>query len=275
MEDAQIVGNTDVGKDKTAYIYALIDPRKPEEYRYVGWASNLRRRMIGHMSDARTGDKTYKANWIRKIVSEGYNPEMIVLEECPFDIWAEREIFWIAKAKEDGHPLTNITTGGEGSPGQEWSQESRDKVALARSGQKASPEARRNMSRAFMGRPSNNKGKRTSFEIRMKISAAHEGKHLSEETKRKIGLAHKGKHLPLRGTPSDEIRAKISRRLKGRAVRPSGWHHTEETKRKMSQMKKGKTTHMKGRKHTEESKRKMSETHKKVWAEKKRISEAK
>lgn len=97
-------------------IYGLVCPRSGE-IRYIGKTKNgLERRLKGHLSGARTlRYDHHAARWIRTLLREGLAPEIVLLEESDGD-WVQAEIWWIAKGRELGWPLTNSTIGGDGAP---------------------------------------------------------------------------------------------------------------------------------------------------------------
>ena len=75
-----------------------------------------------------------------------------------------------------------------------------------------------------------------------------------EEIRKKISLKLKGKPAHNKGVPmSEESKRKMSESRKGKL-------HTEETKKKISESNKGKPSAMLGKKHSEESKKKMGES---------------
>jgi hypothetical protein len=91
-------------------IYALVDPRQPEVWRYVGRSFQPRSRRVQHArrpSRAARG-ATHKELWIAQLLSEHIRPSVIVLEDCEslFDAIV-REKVWIRHALSEGHPLTN------------------------------------------------------------------------------------------------------------------------------------------------------------------------
>jgi len=97
------------------YIYTLSDPRKPTAIMYVGYTRrSLKQRFSQHLAEARSGKSSYKCNWIRKLLAEGIEPVILMLEKVDRDNWQEREKFWIAFYKPT---LTNLTLGGEGCTG--------------------------------------------------------------------------------------------------------------------------------------------------------------
>lgn len=145
--------------DAPALIYALVDPRQPEHIRYVGKTCNMKVRMPLHLRLAKTKATNRRLCWIQSVLNAGERPQVLILETVAAGArWQEREIFWIAKARLEGHELTNTTDGGDGG-------------ASCR-GLKRPP------------RPP---------EWSAKISAWHKGKKASQETRAKMSLARKGK----------------------------------------------------------------------------------
>jgi len=92
-------------------IYRLIDPIS-NETRYIGLTFNdLKQRLKSHCYDRST---SHKSNWITKLKKSGLRPIIESIEDniSSYDYCCEREIYWIEKYKSDGHPLTNMATGG-------------------------------------------------------------------------------------------------------------------------------------------------------------------
>jgi hypothetical protein len=101
------------------------------------------------------------AHWLRSI---GFLPHVWVLETDPADL-NEAERRWIARGRELGWRLTNLTDGGEGFAGRHsaetrarmsvthrgvkrapFTNQHRANLSLAASARRASPETRRKMS---------------------------------------------------------------------------------------------------------------------------------
>jgi group I intron endonuclease len=92
-------------------IYKLIDPIS-NEIRYVGLTFNdLKQRLKSHCSEK---SSSHKSNWINRLKSIGLKPiiESIEQDISSYDEVCNREIYWIDKLKSDGHPLTNMASGG-------------------------------------------------------------------------------------------------------------------------------------------------------------------
>lgn len=155
------------GMSSRFLIYGLIDPRDGQ-LRYVGKSSSGLRRPRRHVR--LLDEKSYKANWVRELVSEGLSPEIEVLEEHQTAVaLPEAECYFIAYFRSIGCRLTNLTTGGDGAPGHKMSDTGRERLRLR------------------------HLGTVLSVDVREKISLAHKGKRLSEEHRRKIAVAGIGR----------------------------------------------------------------------------------
>jgi GIY-YIG catalytic domain len=107
-----IVGGKDT-MNKPKYIYCLRDPRTMD-IRYVGVTENPVIRLRHHWCNTE-GRETHRGRWIQQLRNAGSKPIMEFLEEnIPIEEWPEREMYWIAKCRSEGCPLTNSTDGGVG-----------------------------------------------------------------------------------------------------------------------------------------------------------------
>ena len=95
------------------YIYALIDPRN-DNVKYIGKSNNPQERYKNHINSSRDKN-THKRNWIKLIKSEGYKPELLILDYVHIDEWRFWEIFYIDLFKFYGFDLVNHTIGGDGA----------------------------------------------------------------------------------------------------------------------------------------------------------------
>ena len=131
--------------------------------------------MFGHIYDAvkKTKQHTHKLHWIRKLLKEKIQPEIIAIETVDRARDDEREIYWIAKLKEVGHSLTNSTDGGESV--------------------NHTPEVRKKISQALSGVNNPNYGKRGP-------GTPMYGKTHSKELKEKMRERWSGKNNPKYGT---------------------------------------------------------------------------
>lgn len=93
------------------FIYGLFSTRN-NEIRYVGKANDPKERLRHHLygSNDKINNMTHKCCWIRKELNDGYKVDYIILEECEFTDWEERECHWINRYDN----LTNTSKGGKG-----------------------------------------------------------------------------------------------------------------------------------------------------------------
>lgn len=98
-------------------VYALFDPRNIETVRYIGFSRKPESRVRHHISVAKKGKgHTNKCNWLKELVAENIFPgwrALAMVETMNDAALLERE--FIKEYKENGHPLTNETSGGDGN----------------------------------------------------------------------------------------------------------------------------------------------------------------
>jgi hypothetical protein len=151
--------------DQSVFIYALFDPRDPDQVRYVGQTSRtVEYRLYEHERSAKRQIQWPVSQWIRKLHDQGVRPAFKVLQVvAPGEDWGRMEKEWIASMRcRFGKKLLNVCDGGEGTIGVRHSKET-----LAR------------MSEAAKRRGNHggvNKGRMFSAEARAAMSAAHKGK---------------------------------------------------------------------------------------------------
>lgn len=139
-------------------IYGL---RRPDssEIRYVGRSSNGLKRPAEH---AKSKTRFHVNSWSRSLEKEGISYIIEVLEDVgprgtivrTNDALNEAEIRWIAKLRLEGHRLTNMTDGGQGSLGfkprlgRKNSLEMNEKIRLASSKRRLTQAEKDKVSRA-------------------------------------------------------------------------------------------------------------------------------
>lgn len=162
---------------KQHVIYGLLDPNT-KELRYVGYTSNLKKRMGGHYGRYSLSHRTHKNNWLKSLLAIGQKAEAIILEERPkADDLPSAEIEMIAYLKSIGCNLTNGTEGGDGGApmkGKKHSEKSKQKISTS---QKNAPEE-----------------VKQARSKRLKDNPIHLGHNHSRETKTKMSKSHIGKH---------------------------------------------------------------------------------
>lgn len=135
--------------NKKYYVYIYLDPTKLGQHLYneylfeyepfyVGYGHNNRKN--DHIKEAKTNKKSYKLNKIRKIISDGLSPIIITYQENLSENDAKNLEIKLIKSigRKDLKlgPLTNLTSGGDGSSGFIPSQELRELWSKIRTGTK-------------------------------------------------------------------------------------------------------------------------------------------
>jgi hypothetical protein len=95
---------------RSCNIYALVDPRKPSVWRYIGRSFDAGSRRFEHMyqSGLERRGATGKERWISDLSAARLLPTLVVLEDgISLRDARMREQLWIRQALRDGHPLTN------------------------------------------------------------------------------------------------------------------------------------------------------------------------
>lgn len=99
--------------DDSYGLYTLSDPRT-QLVRYVGQSVTPRRRLTGHIRDARQGKHGHVCNWIRTLLAQELTPQLNVTAWLSADEIDAAEIELIARLRAEGVPLTNVLPGGQG-----------------------------------------------------------------------------------------------------------------------------------------------------------------
>jgi hypothetical protein len=118
------------------YIYTLSDPITME-IKYVGQTNEPKRRFNDHISSSINENSdlynTYKARWIRKIISNDLMPIIKIVEECEnLEQSNLREKYHIDKFTNEGCRLTNSYV----SDVTEFSKDTKEKMSNAKKGKK-------------------------------------------------------------------------------------------------------------------------------------------
>lgn len=132
-------------------IYALTDP-ETQVARYIGQSRSAKKRHASHIHAAKRNESGRVYNWIRSLLREGVAPGFEVLEVCLEAAADEREIFWIAKKRQEGLQLTNCTDGGGGIRGWVQPESARLKIGNAHRGKVLSPDGLRRLQTVNIGR---------------------------------------------------------------------------------------------------------------------------
>lgn len=213
-------------------IYALMEPIpliNAGAVRYVGFTTKPPgERLLGHMAACMCraeSNKEYdvrRNKWLRSVCRTGLDPVQIVLESGTWDgdagapefrsIWATAERRWIAHYRAAGADLTNLTDGGDGTPGKRHSTETKAKIgaknSVSQRGRKHSPETRAKMSESATRR-------QASPELRAAMSETLRKRVLSAEAIERIS---EGRWRGRAYTP--EAIEKRAAKIRGRKATP-------------------------------------------------------
>lgn len=96
---------------KTTFIYTLSDPISGE-IRYIGKANNPKKRVLDHIKEGKTINKSHKISWVKSLLNKGLFPIVEILDEVPISEWEFWEQYWISQFKAWNFNLTNISPGG-------------------------------------------------------------------------------------------------------------------------------------------------------------------
>jgi len=110
----------------TSFIYALADPIT-KKIRYVGYSYRPTYRLYQHLKFG----CGHVHNWLISLESLGLSPIQIILDVVSSETAPIYEMIWISRLKRVGHPLTNLTVGGDGISGFHHSEETKEKIASA------------------------------------------------------------------------------------------------------------------------------------------------
>ena len=103
-------------KERKHIIYAFVDDKgKPF---YVGRTYNLSKRKKEHLYEIRQGNNLPKYNKLRKLLSNNLNFDdliYVIEDNIDSDLIEQKEIYYIAKLRQEGYKLKNLTDGGEGA----------------------------------------------------------------------------------------------------------------------------------------------------------------
>lgn len=273
--------------DRTGIIYGLVDPRNGV-IRYVGLTTqSLTSRLSKHLNDAKLGDRSRRALWVRDLVLIGARPFPVVLERAPAERLAEAEVRWISKLRGTvGRLLTNITDGGEHP---RMPPSTRARMSEAMHGRWAEPGYRERMS-AALRRHWDDQDKRLAMSLRVRRRYQDPAEHAkaSEAIRRswedhvvrarrieglrrssldpEVSARRSAAHIGIK--PDEQTRAKLrlarsrqapltweARARIGAALR--GRRASEEARARMSAAMKGQRRFL-GHKHSAETKARMS-----------------
>lgn len=210
-------------------VYGLFLLSEPEKIRYVGQTRRtLEERFSNHLKFRRSRNTHPIQRWLKK-----HRGNVGIRSLVQDAIWNVTEIETIKKFREQGTPLLNVSTGGNGGNlGPAVCQKIKEKVAIF----SKDPEYRKKLSAAAKKRPNRKQREETKIKIsksltgrqkpensdpvfRQKLSRALTGLKKSKEHREALSAARIGMPGPRKGIPrSPEVREKIRQALLGRKL---------------------------------------------------------
>lgn len=112
---------------RITYIYTLSDP-DTREVRYIGKSVDPASRFLSHCRRSKKSHRLPVNRWIAALQNRGLRPTIEIIDQTSGD-WAALERHYIAKMRQEGRSLLNVTDGGEGHTGKKTATHIRN-VAL-------------------------------------------------------------------------------------------------------------------------------------------------
>ncbi len=200
-----------------------------DEYRYIGLTeSTVARRFAQHVGSARRGRRTPFYDWLRKHGAESVQADLLEEVVTSRDDLGAAEIRWIAKRRQMGDRLLNLSDGGIGPTGVVWTAEQREAARVRSTG-------RPGVSRPGALNPFH--GKKHSEEQRARWSESRAGTNVGPDNPNygRYGPQHPG----FGHTMSDEARRALSEARTGAGNPNFGKSASAETRAKMSAARQG------------------------------------
>ncbi|WP_448221580.1 NUMOD3 domain-containing DNA-binding protein [Gordonia iterans] len=217
--------------------------RSSYDYRYVGQTSTtVALRLRQHFKVAASGRKTPFYDWLRKQERAEVIAEVVAWISGRAEL-GQAEIDWIAYLRTEGQPLLNVSDGGLGPTGVEWTEEMREAARIRSTGRKGV--SRYGAANPFFGhshsadqRAKWSNGNRPGFRAGLenpnfgRFGADHPsfGRAMPEEARARLSEQRRGKGNPNYGRKAS---AKMSAARRGKP-RPSSRrsahtrHHTNK-----------------------------------------------
>ncbi|WP_245977251.1 NUMOD3 domain-containing DNA-binding protein [Cryobacterium soli] len=199
------------------------------EFRYVGLTTaSIRRRMQQHRRKAEMGVRNPFYDWLRKAPTEFVYVQSLQVVTSTLEDLGKAEVLWIAKLRAQGDRLLNLSEGGLGPTGIEWSLEQREAARIRSTGRSIQP--RYGVDNPMYGRSH-------SDEQRARWSESRKGTHTGADNPNfgKFGSDHPG----FGHTMSDEAKLILAAKRRGPLNPNFGKTTSAETIAKLSAATKG------------------------------------
>ena len=202
--------------------------RTESRYRYVGLTTKSAKiRLRQHLKVARSGRKTPFYDWLRMHDSDGVVVDDLDRVEGLEEL-GRAEIEWIERLRMCGHPLLNLSQGGLGPMGIEWTTEMREAARLRSTGRKG-------VSRFAEDNPFY--GRTHAASQRAKWSKLRRGRNVGPDNP---NYGKFGENHPSFGrVMSQDAREALAEQRRGVCNPNYGRKASDETRAKMSAVRKG------------------------------------
>ncbi|EHB59340.1 Excinuclease ABC C subunit domain protein [Mycolicibacterium rhodesiae JS60] len=197
-------------------------------YRYIGLTTkSAETRLRQHLQVARSGRKTPFYDWLRAHEGEAIDVDLLDCIEDLEDL-GQAEIDWIKSLRRQGFPLLNLSEGGLGPMGIEWTAEMREAARIRSTGRKG-------ISRYAADNPFY--GRTHAAEQRAKWSKIRKGQNAGPANPNfgKFGIDHPGFGRVM----SQEAREALAEQRRGAGNPNYGRRASDATRAKMSAVRKG------------------------------------
>jgi len=75
---------------KTVFIYSLSTLEEPNNIRYIGKTTNIKKRLIRHLSTDQLSEDTHRSRWLKSEIKKGHTPIINFIDEVLESEWG----FW-------------------------------------------------------------------------------------------------------------------------------------------------------------------------------------
>lgn len=184
-------------------VYVLVDPRD-RQVRYVGETGrSARSRLSQHIRTARERTTPRVNAWIRGLLNDGVEPEIIEVESASSkESRYAAEIYWIEQFSAMGASLLNLAKGGSSRVGFRHSEETKARWREQRRGEnhpmfgkRRTPEQKAMFreigKQLWVDKPHPNLGKKRSAETVERMRIGRTGVRMTDEQRARMSEAQK------------------------------------------------------------------------------------
>lgn len=217
-------GKFDKERLVTGYLYALADPRKPFQVRYIGITTKdpiiYNRTRYRYWSSHKRKPNTHLRSWLKSLADAGVEPVVSYSTHAGVT-WQQLcslEISMIAECRAAGDDLVNATEGGDGAFGRAYERTPEHKEKLSAAVRQAfmdDPTLKQRQAEARRATMMQRYGSLSTSQFVKNRVSPQKGKPWTEEQKAKARASHKARWERYRASGRDkEIGRNISEGMK-------------------------------------------------------------